>query len=489
MKKSLKVAIAGILAGSTALLVGCGGSSSGGGNSLAHIDTPWWTTTGTLNKNGDEIVFNNVTLNLTTVVAGADLTPFKDMVTKFNQEHTGKITVTVDSVNEEEYLSTIANRIQIGINPPELLMTHSKLQKSLADKENIQPIDEVIAATGYEMDWNNYSEAFAKDVNLGYDNATFIVPVDMQSQIVLYNKDILNALGYGVPTSRAEFLEVCEAYKNSSYAGKAVLMPTQGGHFTQYIYPTAYVQNGGELYNEETNRMEWTSASNLQAFNDANESILSLVNAGYMTYGLQEKDVLPDFYENKGLFLFIPPWQVSPSGGVFNSYAEANGIDKDAPNFMSQICSKIGGMSTAGLFAMDETRETANNIYVDSHSFSIASSVKDVNKKAACLYFIKWFTENAEVATEWAKYGHNSCNIKVLNSQEYQESVFVQQIAKHYYDANSITTIGCNPYGSHVAAYLKGVSAIILKSPDSTASKIQEVQDEYNRLLADDEDY
>ena len=495
MKKNFKAIIAGILAGSTALLTACGGMGGGNssnGNKVAHIDNPWWTTTGTLNKVDNEVVFSNVNLNLVTVVAGADLTPLKDIVEKFNEANEGKVKVKVESVNEENYLSEIAQRIQVGQNSPDLLMSHAKLQKALAGKEHIQPLDEIIDTTGYEMDWSNYSTILAKDSNLGYDNATFTVPVDMQSQIVLYNKQILSSLGKSVPTTREEFLDVCEAYKLANQGDsskKAILMPTQGGHFHQYVYPTAFVQNGGELYNETTNKAEWSSEKNIQAFDNANKSILSLKDAGYMSYGLQEKDVLPSFYEDEGLFLFIPPWQVGSDGGVFAGYAEAHGIDTSAPDYMNRITDRIGSMSMSGLFAMDATKETANNVYVDSHSFSISASVKDINKKAACLYFIKWFTENAEVAAEWAKAGHNSCNAQILNSVEYTNSVFVQNISQNYYDANAITTIGCNPFAGDLVKALKGLSPKLLTSPDSIESEIKKEQDKYNGQVSFDEEY
>ena len=490
MKKNFKAIVAGVLAATTIALAACGGSSSQ--SNVSHIDTPWWTTTGSLNKVDDEIVYNNVSLNLVTVVAGADLTPFKDLVAKFNKDHEGQINVKVESVNEEQYATQIANRIQVGMNTPDLLMTHAKLQKALATKGHIQPLDEIIEATGYEMDWSNYSEILAKDSNLGYDNATFTVPVDMQSQIVLYNKQILASLQKSVPTTREEFLDVCEAYKAANEGKsdhKAILMPTQGGHFHQYVYPTAFVQNGGELYNEETNMVDWTSEKNIQAFKDTNESILSLKDAGYMVYGQQEKDALPYFYENKGLFLFIPPWQVAASGGVLASYAEANGIDTSAPDYLNRICDRIGGMSISGLFAMDETKPTANNIYVDSHSFSVSVSVQEITKKAACLYFIKWFTENAEIAAEWAKFGHNSCNAQVLNSAEYTNSVYVQNISQNFYIVDAITTIGCNPFAGDLVKHLKGLSPKLLASPDSIESEIKKTQDKYNGQIEFDGEY
>ena len=44
------------------------------------IDNPWWSTTGELRKEDNNVVFDDVDVNLTTVVTGADYVGFKDNV-------------------------------------------------------------------------------------------------------------------------------------------------------------------------------------------------------------------------------------------------------------------------------------------------------------------------------------------------------------------------------------------------------------------------
>ena len=494
MKQQWKSILAGTLACASVFLTACVGRGSGGtDNKTAHIDNPWWTTTGTLDKNSDGTInYQGVSLRLVTVVAGADQYPLGDMIEKFNVEHEGKINVIMEVVNEENYATQIATRIQTNMNTPDVLMTHSKLQKGLVDKEYIQPLEEVIEATGYEMDWDNYSEVFAKDANLGYDNGTFIVPIDMQSEVVVYNKQILDSLGMGVPSTREELLDVCaafaEEYTDSDM--NAILMPTEGGHFHKYVYPTAYLQNDGELYDESTNKANWTSAKNTKAFKDATDSILDLQEAGYMKLNETEDAAINRFANNKGLFLFMSPWRVVAGGNsVFNTYAQQNGFDKNAVDYMNRMCDRIGGMSIANLFAMDATKECAEYVYVDSHSFSISASVTDINKKAASLYFMKWFTENGATAAAWAQAGHNSCNSMALNNVAYTDDVFVRSIAQNYYDVNAIKTVGCNPYAGDLMKHMNGLSPKLLAKPATLESEIATTQDKYNGQIEFDEEY
>ena len=496
MKKQWKSILAGTLACASLFLTACGGGTGGGpsgGNTLKTIDKPWWKTTGELSKNTDgSINFENVNLRLVTVVAGADQYPLGDIIEKFNQEHQGKINVNMEVVNEEDYATQIATRIQTNMNTPDLLMTHSKLQKGLVDKEYIQPLEEVITETGYEMDWDNYSDVFAKDANLGYKDATFIVPIDMQSEVVIYNKQMLTELGKSVPTTREEFLDVCAAFDARYTASDmhAVLMPTEGGHFHKYVYPTAYLQNGGELYDEKTNKANWTSDANIQAFKDANDSILDLEKAGYLKLNETEDNAILRFCEKKGLFLFISPWRVVSGGAsVFNSYADRNGINKGSADFMNRMCEVAGGMSIARLFAMDSEKASAEYVYVDSHSFSISTSVEDINTKAACLYFMKWFTENGETAATWAQAGHNSCNTVALTDPLYTGSIFVQAISQNFYDANAIKTVGCNPYAGDLMKHLNGLSPKLLAKPTTLEAEVAATQSKYNGQIEFDEAY
>ena len=151
--------------------------------------------------------------------------------------------------------------------------------------------------------------------------------------------------------------------------------------------------------------------------------------------------------------------------------------------FISPFC------SWARLFAMDETKDCAEYVYVDSHSFSISTSVEDLNKKAACLYFMKWFTENGETAATWAQAGHNSCNSVALNNLTYTDDIFVKSVAQNFYDVNAIKTIGCNPYAGDLMKHLNGLSPKLLAKPNTLETEVSTTQNKYNGQIEFDEEY
>ncbi|MBQ7879093.1 MAG: extracellular solute-binding protein [Clostridia bacterium] len=493
MKKQLKSVFVGTLATATLLLAACGGGGGNVGNSnVSHIDTPWWTTEGTLNVNEDgSPKFENVSISLSTIVTGSDITPFREIVSEFNKQHEGQIKVEVNSVNEATYAQDLANRIQNNTNPPDLLMSHAKLQKTLANEKLIQPLEDIIELTGYDIDWNDYSDVFAKESNLGFDNATFTIPIDMQSEIILYNKAILKELDMGVPSTREDLLAVCEAFK-AKYTGSdyyAISMPTNNAHFHPYVYPTAYLQNGGTLYDVETYKADWTSAANTKAFEDANNAILSLKDAGYMKINEGETEAQLRFYNDKTLFLVIPPWNITTNGGVFDTYATQKGISKDDAELVAKMCDYIGGMSLSGLFAMDPDKACAEYVYVDSHSFSVSNSVKDANKKAACLYFAKWFTENGEAGVKWALAGHSSCSSKIINNNDYKNNVFVKTLIQNFYDVNVVRTMGNNPYAKDFVETLGSLTPSLLSRPTQLASLVESKQKIYNGIIELNEIY
>ena len=151
--------LAGILSAALALTIPFAAACNGGGNGGGE----WWSTTGELEKNGDEIVFNDVGLRLASIVAGDDKEALNQIVAQFNAEYSGKIRVSVTTVGYESFEDYVARSVKQGDkSAPDIVMGHQSSVKAFLDYKVIQPIDVVMEQTGFNYDLN----AFSTGINL-----------------------------------------------------------------------------------------------------------------------------------------------------------------------------------------------------------------------------------------------------------------------------------------------------------------------------------
>ena len=455
-------------------LSACGGNNnkSNGGN----VDA-WWTTEGTLNKAASgNVIFEDVEISLETVVAGNDESAFRSIVEDFNEEYAGKIRVTVSSTNQSTYESSVAQRIQQETNAPDLLMSHQKAHKWFADSKLVQPFNETIETTGLSFNINDYMSILGDLSDLGYEGQQFQIPIDAQSMVILYNKDMLSRLGFQTaPTNNEEFMEMCKKFKQS-YSGSdylAASIPSGESFYNDYFFNTALVQNGVELYNESDYKVDWTSDSQFKGWESARKAVNSLYNNKYAEFGDSGN---AKFLANKTLFHFCLPWDVDT---LLRTYATSNSMDVEAVK-----ANVIGGCSMANLFKVNEDSTTGEYIFGDSHSFLMSTTVKDINKKAACLVFAKWFTENAQAGADWAEAGHISASHTIVNSDTYNENKFVTDYINEFYlDLNQFQTIGNNPYYEDTIRILRATTTAISDTNDDLKTILQANETELNEII------
>ncbi len=131
MKKKLTGILSAALALTIPFAVACNGGGNGGGE--------WWSTTGELEKNGDEIVFNDVGLRLASIVAGDDKEALNQIVAQFNAEYSGKIRVSVTTVGYESFEDYVARSVKQGDkSAPDIVMGHQSSVKAFLDYKVIQ---------------------------------------------------------------------------------------------------------------------------------------------------------------------------------------------------------------------------------------------------------------------------------------------------------------------------------------------------------------
>lgn len=471
-----------------AILASCGGpsSSSSGTDKGSSITNPWWSTTGELEKKDGEIVYDEINITLATVVAGEDVASFNNVVKIFNNEYKGRITVNVENIGQDTYEKTVSDRISQNQDAPDMLMSHIKGHATFAKNHIIQPIDEVLEKTGINYSKVDVINTLASYSDLGYDGYTFDVPVDAQSQILVYNKQLLKKYNNGVlPSSREEFIEVCKKAKQGEGSGFVPFaVPTSGTSFFQwYFVRTALAQNGFNFFNEDTYKVDWASnADNLAALQAAVKSVNSMFYGenAIANPNLSYTTGLSTFTSNKALFFAYDPWMIE-------SLVAKYGTDNGGKTSAEVMDNYIGGASIATIFQEDGANPNAYKIYGDSHGLALSNSVTDITKKAACVEFMNFLNKNVDAGVEWARGGHVSASQLIRNDAAYKSDSYIQNFTEGFYtDLNEFVSAGVTPFYETTFGELDSMMASLFKNNVSDAdvsSKARSSEDSVNLAI------
>lgn len=441
MKKSFRTLVAMLGAVLTFTSVGCGNARSDDNKTdLPSIDDPWWTDSGEIVKddNGD-IVFDDVTIKLTSVICGYDQNGFETLIDQFNREHMGQISVTHQTYNQTEIDGTVMRQIQNETNAPDLILTHQKTHASFAANKLIQPMDAAYELAGIELDKSDFLPNFADYCDLGYEGRMFTIPVDAQSMVIYYNKNLLTKYNVELPQTRDEFLQVCKTVQTGERSNNsqfnAIACGADYEFFKMYLLPTAVLQNGGELYGSD-GLVHWTEGDNFTAFSNGIKAVKELSDEGLWNSTEDNESARAKFCMNNALFYISLPFD---SNVIFSAYASNSGHSLDVVKTQD-----IGGFATAGLFALDGAPESSKNkVFGDSHAFTMSKTISDVTKKAAIAVFVNWFTTNVNVGIEWAKLGHTTASYTIRANAAYNADTYVNEFSNMFYgDINNFVTAG-----------------------------------------------
>lgn len=459
MKKIISVLLCVFMAFAVLCVSAC---NSGGGS----------TDTGELVKDGNgNVVYDDVIIRLTTVVTGEDKETLQNLVSKFNREYKDKITVTMNGIPEATFEKDVSTQLTNNNNPPDFIMSHQEGLKSLADLKLIKPLDKIMSDSGINFDMNDYASALSQYAYLGTNNL-YAVPSDAQSVMVLYNKDVLTACGYNeLPENHDELVQLCASVKNKGYT--PIAWSTSFQQFQSYVYVTALLQNGAELYNQNSYKAEWVSnAQNKIAFENALASIRDLTNTSPADD--TTANILNKFLNNQALFYVAAPWNMLSALTAYKEKNKSLGIKT-----VDELAEHIGGTSMANWFALDNTAEYANVIYGDAHFFAMTKAVTNVTKQAAILEFIRWFTQNSSISATWGETGHISLYSATVVSDEYNKNSYVKNyVTKFYPEINNFRCTGSTPYFSDLRTYL---GQIIITALNKTNTLSDEAIMRYNQ--------
>jgi len=413
-------------------------------DNLPSIDNPWWSDSGEITKDGNgNIVFDDVNIKLTSVICGYDQNGFETLIDQFNRMYNGQIHITHQTYSQDVIDERVMQQIQNETNAPDLILTHQKTHAYLASNKIIQPMDAAYELAGITVDKSDFLPNFADYCDLGYEGRMFTIPVDAQSMVIYYNKNLLSKYNAELPQNRAEFLQLCKTVQDGERASNsqfnAVTCGADYDFFKMYLLPTAVLQNGGELYGSD-GLVHWTEGDNFTAFSNGVKAVKQLADEGLWDSTDSNESARAKFCKDNALFYISLPFDATT---IFSAYASASGHSVDVVKTQD-----IGGFSTAGLFALDGAPESSKNkIFGDSHAFTMSKTVSDVTKKAAIAVFVNWFTTNVDVGIEWAKLGHTTASYTIRGNAGYNADSYVSEFSNMFYgDINNFVTAGKTPH-------------------------------------------
>lgn len=446
MKKSIRIFAALAVVMLLFVLGGCvtrrPDEDNNGG--LPSIDNPWWTDTGEIARDDNgNIVFDDVSIKLTSVICGYDQNGFEALLDQFNKQYKGQITVSHQTYSQTEIDNFVMQQIQNNTNAPDLVLTHQKTHAYYAANKINQPMDYAYELAGIKVEKSDFLPNFADYCDLGYEGRMFTIPVDAQSMVIYYNKNLLKKYNAELPQNRAEFLQLCKTVQSGERAANnsqfnAVTCGADYDFFKMYLLPTAVLQNGGELYGSD-GRVHWTEGDNFTAFSNGIKAVKQLADDGLWDSNDSNESARAKFCKDNALFYISLPFDAN---AIFGAYASNSGHSVDVVKTQD-----IGGFSTAGLFALDGAPESSKNkIFGDSHAFTMSKTVTDVTKKAAIAVFVNWFTTNVDVGIEWAKLGHTTASYTIRGAAAYNADSYVTEFSNAFYgDINNFVTAGKTP--------------------------------------------
>ena len=414
----VKKLISLLLAGSMMLgtLVGCGGSSSQESSSEGTAATE---------SEGVEISFWNP-------FTGDDGKTMAAIVEKFNEENEDGITVTIQTMAQDDYYAKLPVTISSGTDVPDVAILHIERLPYYSSKGLVQEMDADIEEMGLSAD--DFISA-TWDASVQSDGKRYSVPLDTHPYVMFYNKDILTELGYTEADLEGldgdTFLDMCEAAKESGYYGI-------GFYYTgmSSVFYSMLKQFGGNLIDADDPAK---AAFNDEAGVKAAQWVKDLLDAGYAT------DVAGDhvslFKQGQSLFC---------ADGIWSSAAMA---EIETLNWGEMFLPQVGDTGA---------------IWASSHQLCLMTQKnEDPAKRAAAVEFIKYLSDNS---IEWAKAGQVAARIDVLEDPEFGELAWA-------FAADQLDWFSYMPTTVTAGSFTDALNPVLVEYYNGTTSDVQEALD------------
>jgi multiple sugar transport system substrate-binding protein len=296
-------------------------------------------------------------------LTGPDGDEMTALAAQFSQDNPQKI--KVNHVAQPEYLQKL-NTAAAGKTLPDMTVIRITDVPEMAARNIIQPMAEnVLNIVGGE----SLAGDFPEEVWNGgeYNGKRYSIPLDVNPQVLYYNKDLFQKAGITMPTdrpmTRQEFEAAAEKLNTNGVAGIAIGTLYSGETF----FDTLIRQFGGRLANEEGTQATFNSEEGVRAL-----TYLQQLKQKYSPQLSGQGDPeVTQFQQGKAAMVIHGPWHISNLEKLpFTGFAQV-------PQFGDQYV-VVGG------------------------SHQLALTTQDPAKQAAAACWIAWLSENS---VQWAKAG------------------------------------------------------------------------------------
>ena len=394
-----------------------------------------------------------VQIRVWSIIGDPDQVKFQAIVDQFNEDYLGEIKVNITYQGHFDYYTALDTTWKNDFESfPDVCFMHNEKTTEYAAKGYLYPLDSLYDRAGVPMDFTDVYENIDRVTK--YAGHRFAVPVDAHGFLTYLRQDIIKKNGLGfegntrfIPNSRAEYQSLLEGLRAKADAGELLIRNINRGQdhtwkkaskdaffpsFHQSTDPdglSALYANGGSMLNGDQKKI---------GFNK---------NNGFVTYVTDQVErynnrLIGESATNQEMFaagntiMFTegPWWASNTFEGSWNNSelrtAGSNGVT--AEDAADPVYSKpFIASHPNGWWTLEEnaSNENANKWYGNGHAVSITRHATSMQKVAAALTFIKYYTQGYNEQkkmhnlTNWCSSGHIPAWKNVYESEDYKKMV------------------------------------------------------------------
>lgn len=445
------------------------GNTSGSGNtsdgtSTDTGDSSMYSIDGLENdlefdENGDPAFYEQVELNLWSIIGDPDLAVHKQLINQFNKEYSGLIHVNLTTIGHYDYYNSLENTYQNDFESfPDICFMHNEKTAQYAYSQYFYCLDDLFDKTHVDFDFSDVYENIDRVTKV--DGHRFAIPVDAHGFITSFRQDIIKKNGLGwdddgdgakdryTPKSKAEYQSLLEDLRTKADKNELYIRNITKGedHSWKIADPDTF-------YPEFTQSSDPDGLSAIYANGETMATGQTTVNfqnsEGFKSYITDQVDRWNNrlmgesgtsteaFTAGNTVMFSEGPWWVSETYSVAYNNSEltqvGNGVTEEDANDPIYNTPYIAAHPEGWWTNEDNTDlDTADKWYGNGHIIAITKRVTSLQKAAAALIFAKWYIKGYSNDDEtnpeyhlatWCNTGHLPAWKNVYDSTYYQNFV------------------------------------------------------------------